>query len=550
MELLATLDESLWLYAALPLLGVAALVMTVVLRAPQVTRWRDGVRALSDDDENARGDVSPLTAFLWSTTAAYGAAAALGAATAVSLGGPGALVWAWVFALVISPLRYGEVLLARTRASGSKGERGYGLATRMMQSKRTRVVGFALLGLSGLVAVVYGGAVHGVGATDSLSELLPKEQHLGSGLLLSAVAAVLAVLVCVKARTAQYLGLFALVCFATILIALGISIAQDPRTAFSALGRGLSETISGAPKASDAFLGAGAGEIARHAALHFLAPLTASSSTDAAWHGRAHARTTRGQAAAAALSPFVYALATTLLVMAMVAGDGFYAARETTRTLAEADPYQRADGKPIRSLFDAERATGFDGYLSVTQGEARTRGVYFRTDVGHIAAPRFEYYGSPAHLTFHYDDGKLIRLMRTMNQGQWEEIPLEQAHHVIIRGRMLPTGSAAVAQQSVDSKSVQAHMLLIALALLGLLAVAAFGAGLWRLWPSKRREVVAVAALPACLMALSLIFPVLPWGGIASIAAGLFTCITALSLLAHAKELATLNAATAAKVAK
>ncbi|HJL21621.1 MAG TPA: hypothetical protein RMH80_05275, partial [Polyangiaceae bacterium LLY-WYZ-15_(1-7)] len=88
--------DQLWFYLAAPVLALAALVLTVRLRAPQ---WRllgkafRGLRLRGGKDE--AHPVAPGLATALASVGAFGAAAAVGSATAVSLGGAGVLPWLW-----------------------------------------------------------------------------------------------------------------------------------------------------------------------------------------------------------------------------------------------------------------------------------------------------------------------------------------------------------------------------------------------------------------------------------------------------------------------
>lgn len=69
--------------------------------------WRS--RAKGDD---STGDISPFQALMTSLAATVGTGNIAGVATAIFLGGPGALFWMWVTALVGMATKYSEVLLA------------------------------------------------------------------------------------------------------------------------------------------------------------------------------------------------------------------------------------------------------------------------------------------------------------------------------------------------------------------------------------------------------------------------------------------------------
>lgn len=63
-------------------------------------------------DAGAAGDVSPFAALMTCLAATVGVGNIAGVATAISLGGPGAVFWMWMTALVGMATKYGEVVLA------------------------------------------------------------------------------------------------------------------------------------------------------------------------------------------------------------------------------------------------------------------------------------------------------------------------------------------------------------------------------------------------------------------------------------------------------
>ena len=73
-----------WMWLAAPIAGVAAIVLTVRLVVPQVFGLPTAFRAMREDDPKAAGSLQPATSVVISAVTSYGAAAAVGAATAIS----------------------------------------------------------------------------------------------------------------------------------------------------------------------------------------------------------------------------------------------------------------------------------------------------------------------------------------------------------------------------------------------------------------------------------------------------------------------------------
>jgi len=94
-----------------------------IRRFPYAARfiWR-GVRH-ADESERKQGDISPFQALTTSLAAAIGNGNIAGIATAIALGGPGAVFWMWVSAAVGMATKFSEVVLGvhfrKTNPDGS-----------------------------------------------------------------------------------------------------------------------------------------------------------------------------------------------------------------------------------------------------------------------------------------------------------------------------------------------------------------------------------------------------------------------------------------------
>lgn len=98
------------------------LYLTVRLRFPQ-RKIVQAVRLSVRGDAAARGDVSPFGALATSLAATIGTGNIVGVATAVALGGPGAVFWCWLTGVFGIATKYAEGLLAvkyRVRTADGK----------------------------------------------------------------------------------------------------------------------------------------------------------------------------------------------------------------------------------------------------------------------------------------------------------------------------------------------------------------------------------------------------------------------------------------------
>ncbi|NIR58469.1 MAG: sodium:alanine symporter family protein [Gammaproteobacteria bacterium] len=115
-ELLQTISGYLWTPVMLILLLGTGLYLTIGLRVMPVRRLGYGFRMLFAGRDPAvqkgEGEITPFQALMTALSATIGTGNIAGVATAIYLGGPGAVLWMWVTALVGMATKYAEAVLA------------------------------------------------------------------------------------------------------------------------------------------------------------------------------------------------------------------------------------------------------------------------------------------------------------------------------------------------------------------------------------------------------------------------------------------------------
>lgn len=77
----------------------------------------------SAQDKKSKGDISHFQALMTALAATIGTGNIVGVATAVVIGGPGAVFWMWITAIFGMATKYGEAVLAiKYRITDEKGE--------------------------------------------------------------------------------------------------------------------------------------------------------------------------------------------------------------------------------------------------------------------------------------------------------------------------------------------------------------------------------------------------------------------------------------------
>ncbi len=115
------LSSVLWGWPMIVLLLGTHLYLTVRLRVPQ-RKLLTGIRLSVKKDIQATGDVSQFGALATALAATIGTGNIVGVATAVALGGPGAVLWCWLTGIFGMSTKYAESLLAvKYRVRGADG---------------------------------------------------------------------------------------------------------------------------------------------------------------------------------------------------------------------------------------------------------------------------------------------------------------------------------------------------------------------------------------------------------------------------------------------
>ena len=112
-ELIGTINGWAWGPITLVLLLGTGLYLSIGLRFITLRKIPSGLRLLLQGRSGkGDGDISPFSALMTSLSATIGTGNIAGVATAVALGGPGALFWMWITALVGMATKYAEAVCA------------------------------------------------------------------------------------------------------------------------------------------------------------------------------------------------------------------------------------------------------------------------------------------------------------------------------------------------------------------------------------------------------------------------------------------------------
>jgi len=99
-HILTTVDDIVGGPFMMALLIGTGIYLTFRLRGVQARKFVYAFRLITKRKEEGRGDISPFRALMTSLSGTIGTGNIAGVATAISLGGPGALFWMWLTAIV------------------------------------------------------------------------------------------------------------------------------------------------------------------------------------------------------------------------------------------------------------------------------------------------------------------------------------------------------------------------------------------------------------------------------------------------------------------
>ena len=110
-DYISDISNLLWGWPMIILLLGTHLYLTIILRFPQ-RKIFTAIRLSVKKDPNAQGDVSQFGSLATALAATIGTGNIVGVATAIALGGPGAVLWCWLTGVFGISTKYAEGLLA------------------------------------------------------------------------------------------------------------------------------------------------------------------------------------------------------------------------------------------------------------------------------------------------------------------------------------------------------------------------------------------------------------------------------------------------------
>jgi len=168
-----TLNDWIWGPPLLILLVLVGLYLTVRTRGLQFRYlWYAHKLAFTRHDDSAQGDISHFQALMTALAATIGIGSITGVATAIAIGGMGAIFWMWGAALFGMATKYGEAILAiKYRVSDESGEMCGGPMYYLEKGMKAKWLGVLFAFFAGITALVTGNMVQANSVVLALQDL-------------------------------------------------------------------------------------------------------------------------------------------------------------------------------------------------------------------------------------------------------------------------------------------------------------------------------------------------------------------------------------------
>ncbi len=113
-NILTTINSFVWGQFMLMILVGTGVILTIILRFINIRKLPASIKLVfkSIKPEEKEGDITPFQALTTALSATVGTGNIAGVATAITLGGPGAVFWMWVCAFFGMATKYSEAVLA------------------------------------------------------------------------------------------------------------------------------------------------------------------------------------------------------------------------------------------------------------------------------------------------------------------------------------------------------------------------------------------------------------------------------------------------------
>lgn len=152
-EILTTINDILWSMPLVILVLGAGLYFSIRMAFPQFRYLKEMIRNMGKGEESSKG-LSPFRAFIFTAARTVGVGNIAGMATAIFFGGPGAVFWFWILALIGSAVALIEAVLSQTYRQVIHGEYRGGPAYYMERGIKNKTLGKAMASVFAVLTIL------------------------------------------------------------------------------------------------------------------------------------------------------------------------------------------------------------------------------------------------------------------------------------------------------------------------------------------------------------------------------------------------------------
>ncbi len=180
----------IWSDALVYLCLLTGIYFTIRFRIPQLTQIREMLRLLFNGDRSDKG-ISSFQAFSLAISGRVGTGNIAGVATAIAMGGPGAVFWMWIIAFLGSASAIVEATLGQMYKEVNDGEYRGGPAFYILHGLRSKAFAWTFA----IVTIISTGFLLPGVQSNSISVAVESAFHLSPGITGIGIAGLLAVII-------------------------------------------------------------------------------------------------------------------------------------------------------------------------------------------------------------------------------------------------------------------------------------------------------------------------------------------------------------------
>lgn len=176
LNIIKTTRDFLWGYPLIIMILLTGIILTIKLKGLQITKLKEALLILFKK-ENKDNKISTFQAVCISLSATLGSGNIVGVATAVTIGGPGALIWLVITVLIGLPLKYTEAYLATKYKSKDNGGPHIYIERCMPRKLRFLAKLYATFGMFAAI-LGFGTFIQINGITDAFKNIINKDIYI------------------------------------------------------------------------------------------------------------------------------------------------------------------------------------------------------------------------------------------------------------------------------------------------------------------------------------------------------------------------------------